>query len=194
MRKLIAIVQTSFDGFVAGPNGEFTNFIGDEENLAFVCSLIESADAILFGRKSWQLLESNWPTAADKPGATAYEVKYSNWYNSVPKYVLSKTVQTSNDDNSVVIRDNVAEKINSIKQQDGKSIYVFGSPTVVHFLLQENLLDGIWLIMHPVFFGKGIPLHRELNNVIKLNLASTKHLSSGTFCLNYEVERGGANS
>ena len=85
MRKLIAIVQTSFDGFVAGPNGEFTNFIGDEENLAFVCSLIENADAALFGRKSWQLLESNWPTAADKPGATAYEVKYSNWYNSVPK-------------------------------------------------------------------------------------------------------------
>lgn len=189
MRKLIAIVQTSFDGFVAGPNGEFNNFIGDEENLAFVCSLIESADAALFGRKSWQLLESNWPQAADKPGATQYEVKYSNWYNSVPKYVLSKTIQTSNDDNSIVIRDNVAEKIKSIKQQDGKSIFLFGSPSALHFLLQENLLDGFWLIMHPVIFGKGIPMFTDIDKVIKLNLASSKHLASGTFCLNYEVER-----
>lgn len=186
-------MQTSFDGFVAGPNGEFANFIGDEENLAFVCGLIENADAILFGRKSWQLLESNWPTAADKQGATQYEVKYSNWYNSVPKYVLSKSIHTSNDDNTIVIHDNLAEKIKSIKQQEGKSIYVFGSPTIIHFLLQENLLDGIWLIMHPVFFGKGIPLHRDLDKVIKLNLASTKHLASGTFCLNYEVEKGSNN-
>ena len=50
MKKLILIAQTSFDGFVAGPNGGFDNFIGDEENLEFVCSLTDDADTALFGR------------------------------------------------------------------------------------------------------------------------------------------------
>lgn len=55
MRKLIAVEQISFDGFVATPDGKFNNFIGDEEDLAFVCSITEGADAALFGRVSYQL-------------------------------------------------------------------------------------------------------------------------------------------
>ena len=116
MGKLILIVHTSFDGFVAGPKGEFDNFTPGEESLEFVCSVTNDADAALFGRVSFQLLESHWPTAADLPNATKNTIHYSNWYNSVPKFVLSKTLQPGNSKNTFIINENIAEEINKIKQ------------------------------------------------------------------------------
>lgn len=170
MRKIILIAQTSADGFVAGPGGEFTNFIDDEENLEFVCTLIEGADAIVSGRISFQLLDSNWPTAAQKPKATKSMITYSNWYNRVPKYVLSNTWQTSNSPNTHILRDNLPAEINKLKSQTGKAMLIFGSPTTVHTLLTWRVIDAIWLIIHPVIFGKGIPLFTDQENVIKLTL------------------------
>jgi dihydrofolate reductase len=193
MRKLILIVQTSFDGFVAGAHGEFDNFIGGEENLQFVCGLTDDADTALFGRVSYQLLESAWPTAADKPNATKSMIKYSNWYNRVPKIVLSKTLQSTHSENTRIISDNIPVEINKIKQPGNagsKNILMFGSPTAAHSLVELNLLDGFWLILHPVIFGEGIPLFKEdIKKVIPLDLLSAKQLLNGTICLNYDVKK-----
>ena len=89
MRKLILVVHTSFDGFVASLDGSFDKFVGGDTTLSFVCDLIGDADAAFFGRKSYQLLDNHWPTAANKSGASKDVIKYSDWYNKVPKYVLS---------------------------------------------------------------------------------------------------------
>ncbi|MFI5187151.1 MAG: dihydrofolate reductase family protein, partial [Chitinophagales bacterium] len=67
MRELILVVHIPLDGFVAGPKGELDGFDASEENLQFVCSLTEDADTALFGRNSYQLLNSHWPTAKDRP-------------------------------------------------------------------------------------------------------------------------------
>lgn len=187
MRELTAIVQTSLDGFVAGLNGEFDKFIGGEENLEFVCSITDDADAILLGRTSYELLNTHWPTAENKTGATRNEIKYSRWYNSVPKYVLSTTLV--NTTNAFVIQNNIQTEINQIKQQPGKNILVFGSPTAVQSLLTLNLIDSIWLIVHPVIFGEGIPLFRDRKNTIKLGLLASKQLSNGTLCNKYSIHK-----
>ena len=187
MRELTLIVQTSLDGFVAGPNGEFDNFIGGEENLEFVCSLTDDADAALFGRISYQLLNSHWPTNAGKPGATKNEIKYSNWYNAVPKFVLSKTLQPNQSDKTIIISDNIETEINLIKQQPGKTILIFGSPTACVTLFDLHLADSFWTIVHPVIFGRGIPFFRERNNIVKLGLLTSKKLSNGTLCNKYSV-------
>jgi len=71
MRKLILIVHTSLDGFVSDPNGKLDGFDASDENLGFVNRITETADAAFFGRISYQLLESYWPGAADRPNATA---------------------------------------------------------------------------------------------------------------------------
>src|SRR6478736_4556324 len=114
MRNLVVVVQTSLDGFVATPDGSFDRFLGGEENLEFVCGITDHADAALFGRISFQLLDSNWPGAAANPDATSNMIKYSNWYNAVPKYVLSKTLITENARNVFVIPDQLATRINAI--------------------------------------------------------------------------------
>ena len=189
MRELTLIVQTSLDGFVAGPNGEFDNFIGGEENLEFVCSLTDDADAALFGRVSYQLLEKNWPTAEIKPGATKNEIKYSRWYNSASKFVLSRTLQINDSENPHIISKDIETEINHIKNQPGKNILIFGSPTAVQALLDLNLIDNFWIIVHPVIFGQGIPFFRDRKNTIKLGLLASKQLSNGTLCHKYSVSQ-----
>jgi dihydrofolate reductase len=187
MRKLILIAQTSVDGYVAGPNGEFTGFIDDPEILNFVCSLNEDADAALFGRISFQLLNNNWPTAGQQPGASEYIVKYSNWYNHVSKYVLSKTLHSSQPENATVISEDIASRINALKKEQGKNILVFGSPTTVHSLIELKLLDSFWLLIHPVMFGQGIELFKNNSVHTKLNLVSTKHFDSGMMGIHYSI-------
>jgi dihydrofolate reductase len=189
MRELILIVQTSLDGFVTGTNGEFDNFIGGEENLEFVCSITDEADAILLGKNSYQLINSFWPTAASKPGATENEIKYSNWYNSVPKYVLSKTLETDKSPNTYVIPENPGTEINRIKHEPGRTILMFGSPTAVQPLFDQDLVDSFWMIVHPVIFGEGIPFFRDRKNVIKLDLVASKQLSTGILCNKYSIKK-----
>ena len=187
MRELTLIVQTSLDGFVAGPNGEFDNFIGGEETLEFVCSITDDADAALFGRVSYQLLDSGWPTAANKQGATKNEIKYSNWYNAVSKLVLSKTLTVKTSENTRVISKNIDAEINYIKKQPGKNILMFGSPTAAQALFELNLVNSFWIIVHPVIFGNGIPFFRGRASIIKLVLVASKQLSNGTLCNKYSV-------
>ena len=166
MRQLTLVAQTSLDGFVAGLKGEFDNFIGGEENLAFVCSIIDDADAALLGRISYELLNTDWPDAANKPDATKSMIKYSNWYNSATKIIVSKTLLLNGAENTIVINDHLLSEISKIKQQEGKGILVFGSPSLVHSLLALDLLDSIWIIVHPVIFGSGILLFEEMQKVI----------------------------
>jgi dihydrofolate reductase len=188
MRKIILIVQTSFDGFVAGPNGEFDHFIGGDENLGFVCRLIDEGDAILLGRKSYELLNTHWPGKAKNAGATMNEIKYSNWYNSSAKIVLTRTLKETGIENGTAIHNNLAVEIEKLKQQLGKAIFIFGSPTAVHSLLELDLIDEICLILHPVIFGEGIPFLKSSKKIRKLNLLTTEQLSSGTIGLRYAVE------
>ena len=191
MRELNLIAQTSLDGFVAGPRGEFDNFMGGEENLEFVCSIVEEADAAMFGRISYELINAAWPGAANRPGATKNEIKYSNWYNSVTKVVFSKTLQAGSSTNTYVVSENPLKEINRLKGKVGKNILMFGSPTVVHELLELNAIDNMWMIVHPVLFGDGIPLFRKTNRVTSLSLLTTHRLSNGTLCNKYKVEKSG---
>lgn len=192
MKKLILIAQTSMDGFVAGPKGEFDNFTGDDENLAFVCSLTDDADTALFGRISYQLLDKHWPTAGSRPDATGSMIKYSNWYNRANKFFISKTLRSGNSENTKVISEDIADDINKIKQTGNtgnKNILMFGGPTAVHTLLELQLLDEIWFLIHPVLFGEGIPLFRNRKKVTGLSLLTTKHFSNGTIGLHYSLNK-----
>ena len=190
MRKLILVVHSSFDGFVASPDGSFDKFVGGDTTLSFVCDLIDDAGAALFGRRSYELLDAHWPTAADKPDASKDAIKYSNWYNKVPKYVLSDTLKQGSPGNTHIIGGNISEEINKIKQEPGKNILVFGGPTATQTLIDLSLLDGFWLILYPAIFGEGIPMFKEdVKKVITLKLAETKQLSGDIICVNYNIDK-----
>ena len=189
MRNLVVIVHVSLDGFVAGPNGELDEFEVGDENLAFVCTLTENADAALFGRVSYKLLDDYWPLAKDRPNATKSEILFSNWYNNAQKVVISKTMIEAYLTNTIVIREDLSTEINKLKEQAGKDILIFGSLTVTQLLMQLDLIDSYWIFVNPIVFGQGIPLFNGLAKKINLNLVAIQSLPNGEIALNYSVNR-----
>ncbi len=189
MRKLISFMHISLDGFVAGPNGEMDWIKADEELFEYVGKRIGEGDTALYGRKTWELMEGYWPTAADQPNASKHDIEHSQWYAKVHKVVLSKTLQGGEIPNTTIISDNLAERVNAIKQQPGGDILVFGSPTATHALIEQNLIDGYWLFVNPIILGKGIPLFVGVKEKTKLKLLNTHSFSIGVTELNFVVEK-----
>jgi dihydrofolate reductase len=189
MRKINLIAHMSLDGFVAGLQGELDGFDAAEENLEFVCDLTETTDTALFGRNSFELLDKYWPTAKDHPGATKGEVRYSNWYNNAHKIVFSKTMTPPTRTDITIIRDNIPAEIITIQNQPGKDILIFGSPASAHILMQAGLIDSYWIFINPVLFGRGIPLFKDLEDKIKLELIHTKQFSNGEIALHYKMDK-----
>ncbi len=190
MRKLISFMHISLDGFVAGPNGEMDWIKVNEEIFDFVGKRIAECDTAMYGRVTYEMMEGYWPTAADKPNASKHDIEHSRWYGSVQKVVLSKTMKGEGLKNTIVVGDDIARRINEIKQQPGGEILLFGSPTATHALMQLNLVDGYWLFVNPVILGRGIPLFEQVKEKTKLNLLSTHQFSCGVTELNYVVDRG----
>jgi dihydrofolate reductase len=196
MRKIISFMHISLDGFVAGPNGEMDWIKADEEIFDYVGKRISEGDTALYGRVTYQMMESYWPTAADKPTATKHDIEHSKWYSKVHKVVLSKTMKGTDLTNTKIISDNLSDSINEIKQSrpvsggnESKDILLFGSPTATHSLIQLNLIDGYWLFVNPIILGEGIPLFVDIKDKIKLNLLTTRQFSCGVTELNYTVDR-----
>lgn len=189
MRKLVLFIHTSLDGFVAGPNGEMDWINVDEEIFDFAGQRTNEADTALYGRVTYQMMESYWPTAAQLPTATKHDVEHSRWYNRVTKVVLSKTMNEVSLTNTKIIDGNLAAEIVKLKQDAGKDILMFGSPTAAHSLMTEKLIDDYWLFVNPVLLGRGIPLFKGITDKVALKLVASNMFSSGVACLHYEYKR-----
>lgn len=179
-------MHISLDGFVAGPNGEMNWIKVDKEIFAHVGKRISETDIALYGRVTYSMMESYWPAAGDKPNASAHDIEHSRWYKNAHKIVLSKTLANKPLSNTTVISDNLAEKINEIKQQADSEILLFGSPTATHALIEQNLIDGYWLFVNPVILGKGIRLFSGSEEKAGLKLITSRQFGSGVVELNYD--------
>jgi len=179
MRNLIFFMHTSLDGFVAGLNGEMDWINLDEAMFDFVATMTDQADTALYGRVTYEMMQSYWPTAGEQPNASKHDKEHSAWYSKVSKIVLSKTISEKGLDNTIVISDQLSDNINKIKKQDGKNILIFGSPSAAHSLMAENLIDDYWLFINPVLLGYGIPLFKGISDKTKLKLVTSNAFSSG---------------
>jgi dihydrofolate reductase len=186
MRKLVVFMHTTLDGFVAGPKGEMDWINVEDEIFDYAGHRTNEADIALYGRVTYQMRESYWPTAGDQPTATRHDIEHSTWYNQVAKVVLSKSMKDQNLKNTKIISDNLTEKINELKQSGTKDILMFGSPTAAHSLMERNLVDEYWIFVNPVLLGQGIPLFANIKDKTKLKLRTSNVFSSGVVCLHYE--------
>jgi len=185
-------MHISLDGFVAGPKGEMDWIKVDQEIFEHVGKRISESNTALYGRVTYEMMESYWPGAADKPTASQHDIEHSKWYKKVHKVVLSKTMKGTDLVNTKVISDNLSNEINEIKQGIGNAsedILLFGSPTATHSLMRENLVDGYWLFVNPVILGQGIPLFADIREKINLQLVTTRQFSCGVVELNYIADR-----
>lgn len=185
MKKIILSQHTSLDGFVAGRAGEMDWITFDSDLFDMVGTITESADTALYGRITYEMMENYWPTAGDNPAATKHEREHSQWYKRVHKVVISKSLAGRSVPDTTFIGDNISERIAALKQQPGKNILIFGSPSVAHTLMQHNLIDEYWLFVNPVILGKGIPLFPNLSQRIPLTCVSVKQFPYGVVAMHY---------
>lgn len=180
-------MHVSLDGFVAGPNGEMDWIKVDQEIFDHVGKRISQTDTALYGRITYQMMESYWPTAADKPTASKHDIEHSKWYSQAHKIVVSQSMKGEVLPNTEIISDHLSDSIQAIKQSPGgrQEILLFGSPGATHSLMHRNLIDGYWLFVNPVILGKGIPLFANIQDKIKLNLVTTRSFTCGVTELSY---------
>jgi dihydrofolate reductase len=179
-------MHISLDGFVAGLNGEMNWIKVDDEMFDFVATMTEQADTALYGRVTYEMMQSYWPTAGEKPNASKHDKEHSAWYNKVSKVVLSKTMQEAGLQNTKVFGDHLSENINKIKQANGKNILIFGSPSASQSLLNEGLIDEFWLFVNPILLGQGRLLFKDLIETTNLKLVESKTFTSGVIALHYQ--------
>jgi dihydrofolate reductase len=186
MRKVVLFMNVSLDGFVAGPKGEMDWIHADEEMFDYAGDQTDEADTALYGRVTYQMMESYWPAAGDQPKATKHDKHHSAWYNKVTKFVISRTMQGADLPKLKIISDNIPKEIMKLKETTGENILMFGSPSIAHLLMAENMIDDYWLFVNPILLGEGIPLFKEIRDRIKLKLVEIHTFSSGVVCIHYE--------
>ena len=180
MRKVVSWLFMSLDGVVEAPN-EWQFDVMDNDMVAAITSQMEAEDAILMGRVTYQDWLPFWPTSTDEP--------YASHINNIPKYVVSTTledVEWGKWEKPTLIKEDLAREINKLKRGSGKNISVSGSPTLVRSLLQENLLDELQLMIHPVVVGKGKRLFTEDVDLKRLQLVDSKVTGAGVVIVTYQ--------
>ena len=185
MRELVLFVHMSLDGFLAGPNGEMDWINVDQEIFDYVGQRVNRTDTALYGRKTYEMMQAYWPTAADQPDATKHDIEHARWYAGVSKVVLSHTLKGTTIPNTTVIADHLGEQITALKQTSGSEILIFGSPTAAHALMAAGLIDGYWLFVNPVVLGQGIPVFQDVRTRETLSLTASHIFSTGVASLHY---------
>jgi dihydrofolate reductase len=139
-----------------------------------------AADAMFLGRVTYQEFASYWP------GVSAEEEPFADYMNNTPKYVVSRTLEGPLEwNNSTLIKGNLVEEISRLKRQPGKNIGITGSVTLVQSLLQEDLLDELGLMIHPVVVGSGKRIFEGWGEPKGLTLVDAKTFSTGVVYLTY---------
>ncbi len=178
MRKLVLLMHVSLDGYVAGPNGEMDWIKVDEELFDYTQQQTDLADAALYGRVTYEMMESYWPGAADQPGASKHDIEHSRWYQNAQKFVASGTMTNAGSDTTFIAED-LTGAIAKLKQSSGKHILLIGSPSVARTLIQAGLIDIYQLFINPVLLGRGIRLFPDLNEKIGLELKESRPFANG---------------
>ncbi len=182
MRKIVVYEYVTLDGVMESPEQwQFPYLNGDTEE--FNREQVLSLEASLLGRVTYEIFASFWPLQ------THNEFGLADKINSARKYVVSSTLKKVEWNNSTLIKGNVAEEINKLKQQPGGDIGVVGSGTLARSLMQANVIDEYRLLVHPIVLGSGMRLFGDGITIPALKLVETKAFSSGVVFLRYQPIR-----
>ena len=170
----------TLDGFC-----DHTVMIADDELHQHYNELLSNADTLLYGRITYQLMESYWPTVVKNPTGKKPTDEFAVLIDNIPKIVFSHTLENVDWKNVKLAKGGIKEEVLELKQQAGKNILA-GSPSLIVTLMQLDLIDEYQLCVQPIISGNGLRLFKNINDRINLNLIKTKIFGSGSITLYYE--------
>jgi dihydrofolate reductase len=180
MAKLIAAMNMTLDGFC-----DHTAMTADEEIHQHYSDLIKNSGTLLYGRITYQLMESYWPSVVMTPTGNKAMDDFALAIDNAPKIVYSRTLENVDWKNTTLKNEIVKEEILDLKQKAGKDILV-GSPSLIVALGNLELIDEYQLGVHPTVIGSGLPLFKNITDRIDLKLLKTKTFGCGAVIHYYE--------
>ena len=171
MRKVILGLAVSLDGFIEGPNGEYDWCFTDQDY--GMSDFYKQIDAVFIGRKSYELTMN----MKDSGGWEMPKMK---------EYIFSNTLDTVKK-GAILVKGDIKKEVNKIKKEEGKDIWMFGGANLTASLMNEKLIDELWLSVHPIILGGGKPLFQGILKRIKLTLTETKSYNTGLVSLKYTL-------
>jgi dihydrofolate reductase len=185
MRKLVVFNHVTLDGYFVGLNGDMRwAYSGndDAEFKAFVADNASGGGQLLFGRITYQLMASYWPT----PLAVKNDPTVAAGMNSMPKVVFSRSLDTLSWSNTKLVKGDIASEIRKMKQESGPGMTILGSGSVVSQLAPEGLIDEYQVVVNPVVLGKGRTMFDGVKGRLNLKLTKTRTFGNGKVFLCYE--------
>jgi dihydrofolate reductase len=187
MRKIIADLQMSVDGFIEGPNGELDWAMAeDEETWRDLFEMLTQVDTFILGRVMYPAYEQYWLALLANPTGSKNEIAYARHADKTPHIVLSKTLDKVAWKVTRIVRD--VEKIRKMKQQPGKDMLVVGGAILVSSLMNLGLIDELRLMVNPLILGGGKALFKDVKERHALKLVQAKPLKSGKVGLTYSMQ------
>jgi dihydrofolate reductase len=183
--RIVVTEFVSLDGVMEDPGGaenfkhggwSFEISRGDEGD-KFKLDEAFSSEALLLGRVTYEGFAAAWPSR---------EGEFADKFNSMPKYVVSSTLDEPEWNNSTVLKGDVAEEVGKLRQEQDGDIVVHGSARLVQTLIEHDLVDEIRLMVFPVLLGSGKRLFGETSDKKPLRLVDSKVVGDGVAILTYE--------
>jgi dihydrofolate reductase len=190
MRTLSLFNLVTIDGYFEGPDREIDWHNVDQEFNEFAIDQLNRTDLLLFGRVTYELMASYWPTSI----ALRDDPIVAGKMNSIPKIVFSRTLKRADWNNTRLIREVDAEEISQLKQVPGKDIAIFGSSNLAVTFIHHGLIDEFRIIVNPVALGGGNPLFKGLHDRLNLKLLTAKAFHSGNVLLCYQSQASGQST
>ena len=185
MRKLAAFTQVTLDGYFAGTGGDISWAHKDKQDAewnAFVEDNVQGGGTLLFGRITYELMASYWPT----PLAIQNDPVVAVRMNQLPKVVFSRTLATASWKNTKLVHDSIAAEVRKMKKEPGTDMAILGSGSIVSQLAQEGLIDEFQIVVNPVVLGTGKTIFNGVKEKLALKLIKTRTFANGNVLLCYE--------
>jgi dihydrofolate reductase len=181
MRKIVLFNLMTLDGYFEGENADISWHNVDQEFNDFAIAQLKTADMLLFGRKTYQLMAAYWPTAEgikDNP-------VIADLMNQIDKIVFSKSLEKAHWDHARVISEGLLDEVKKLKSIPGKDVFIFGSADLSSTFIDHDLIDEFRIMINPLILGNGTPMFKNITTKIDLQLLKTKVFGNGNVLLNY---------
>jgi dihydrofolate reductase len=183
MRKLTVFNNVSLDGYFTDSRGDMSwAHTNDPEWNSFTAENASGGGELLFGRVTYQMMESFWPSKQ------AFEMMptVAEQMNNLPKVVFSRTMESASWKNTRLVKGNLAEEVRKMKNQSGPGLVIMGSGTIVSQLTQEHLIDEYQIVTHPLVLGSGRTLFEGVPDKLTLRRTKLRTFENGNVFICYE--------
>jgi dihydrofolate reductase len=183
MRRVVAFENVSLDGYFTDSNGDMSwAHKDDAEWNTFAAENAKGGGALLFGRITYELMVSFWPT----PQAIKSFPAVADGMNSMPKVVFSRTLQEASWKNTTLVKGDLATAVRKMKNASGPDMVILGSGSIVSQLAQAGLIDEFQMVVNPIVLGKGRTLFDGVQEKLGVKRTKTRTFGNGNVLLCYE--------